>query len=144
MYLLRFQCALSCAQRCATGGPSGWTFQEHATASAEVSIRVTAGSAFRTGQILGCTARLVITKATARKFHNITSINYKQIQSTGCGVRGIKQVCFAFLVACVLTLAPHQSQNRASEWFALLHLEQGTIFPMEEGRGGARCPPNTG
>ncbi len=43
-----------------------------------------------------------------------------------------------------ITFAPHQSQNRASEWLILLHLEQETIFPCELGKGAALCPLKTG
>lgn len=32
-----------------------------------------------------------------------------------------------------VTFAPHQSQNRASEWLILLHLEHEIIFPSVEG-----------
>lgn len=50
---------------------------------------------------------------------------------------GLQQFCF-------VTFAPHQSQNRASEWLTLLHLEQATILPCELGTGAALCPLKTG
>lgn len=58
LYLLRFQRATWGAQLHANDRLSGWTFQEHAAASAEVSVRVTASATFRAGQILGWVARL--------------------------------------------------------------------------------------
>ncbi len=71
---------------------------------------------------------------TRRFFFKIQNLTVKKCLTVSLGLQW-----FGFI-----TFAPHQSQNRASEWLILLHLEQETIFPCELGKGAALCPLKTG